>query len=413
MLRVGLTGGIACGKSHVARCWAASGVRVIDLDRIAHAALARDGSAHADVVAAFGSGIVGPDGNIDRKALGAVVFADAAARRRLNALVHPRVRAEEARLVSAPDIASDAVVATEAALLVESGIHLRFDRLVVVWCSPEEQVARLMRRDGIDEAAARLRVAAQMPLPAKRRFAHFEIDTGGSMDDTSAAAEAVRKRLQEIASRPRLSVPVRLEHALGCLVHGPARGSRGLDPRLVLDELVAAKGPELDRLALLLPEAGSGPWYEAAGAGGGRPGPASAVAPLVLWALGRGAPDPPFLAMAAVSLARLTHGDAQSLADACAQALLLQQALATGDLAPAGERSGLVQRFAGLPASPAHEAVRHAAARYRGDLLAARRAAEEAGGEADLAGMLSGCLAGAQEAEAGPDLVRAVRALLG
>ncbi|HET9314043.1 MAG TPA: dephospho-CoA kinase, partial [Vicinamibacteria bacterium] len=413
MLRVGLTGGIACGKSHVARCWAAAGIRVIDLDRLAHGAIARGGAAFADVIAAFGAGILGRDGSIDRKALGGIVFSDPAARRRLNALVHPRVRAEESRLLSASDIPPDAVVATEAALLVESGIHLRFDRLVVVWCGPEEQIARLMRRDGIDEAAARQRVAAQMPLATKRRFAHFEIDTGGSADATSAAAAALGRQLQEIAVRPRHPVPVPLGRALGCLVHGPARGPRGLDPRRVLDDLVASKGPELERLAALLRPASTAPWYEASGVGDAGPGPASAVAPLVLWALGRGAPDPPFLATATVSFARLTHRDAQSAADACAQALLLQEALTTGDVLPAGELYRLVQRFAELPPSPAFEAVRSAVSRHGGEVNGARRAAREAGGDPELAGMVSGCLAGAEEAEAGPEIARAVVALLG
>jgi dephospho-CoA kinase len=414
MLRVGLTGGIACGKSHVARCWAAAGIHVIDLDRLSHEALAPGGAVHRDVVSAFGPRIVAPDGGIDRKALGAIVFGDAAARERLNALVHPWVRAEEARLVAALDGPPETVIATDAALLVESGIHLRFDRLVVAWCPPDAQVARLVRRDGIDEAAARSRIAAQMPLALKRAFAHYEVDTSGSLADTDAAARAVGRELQRIARAPRSPRHVPLERALGSLVHGPQEGPRGLDPRRVLDELVAARGPELGRLAFALRPPASGPWFEAARTDEAGPGPARLVAPLVLWALGRGAPDPSFLAMAAASLARLTHVDPRPIADACAQALLLHAALLTG---PSGlpaareEHEELARRFGGARPSATFRAVADAVERHGGDTNGARGAAEAAGADPGLAGMVSGSLAGASEAEAGPGLVRAVRAL--
>jgi dephospho-CoA kinase len=128
MLRVGLTGGIACGKSHVSRRLASHGLHVLDLDAVAHAITAPGGTAYDDVVRVFGRGIVGADGAIDRKALGARVFADPEALGRLNALVHPRVRDEESR--RAGELAgTEAVLVTDAALLVESGMHTRFDRL--------------------------------------------------------------------------------------------------------------------------------------------------------------------------------------------------------------------------------------------------------------------------------------------
>jgi hypothetical protein len=139
------------------------------------------------------------------------------------------------------------------------------------------------------------------------------------------------------------------------------------------------------------------------------------MAPLVLWALHRGAPDPHFLAMAAVSLARLTHLEPQPIADACAQALLLQAALTTGAdglTAAARECQGLVQRSAGVPPSPALRGVVDAVARQGGDVAAARRAAEAASADPALAGMLSGALLGASEQQSDPDLVTAVRGLL-
>ena len=143
MLRVGLTGGIASGKSRVLERFAAAGFVTLDLDRVAHDVMAPGGAAHAAVLAAFGRGVRAADGSIDRKKLGPIVFGDAEARERLNAIVHPCVRDEEARRLAAVPARAGAVSVSDAALLVESGGHLRYDRLVVVWCSPEEQLRRL------------------------------------------------------------------------------------------------------------------------------------------------------------------------------------------------------------------------------------------------------------------------------
>jgi dephospho-CoA kinase len=414
VLRVGLTGGIACGKSHVARCWAAAGIPVIDLDRLAHEAMAPGGASYADVISAFGPEILAPDGSIDRKALGAIVFADAGARQRLNARVHPRVRAEEASRVARLEGVPGALVATEAALLVESGMHLRFDRLVVAWCRPDEQMARLMRRDGIDEAAARSRIAAQMPVSEKRAYAHYEIDTTGSLAGTAAAAEALGSELKAIARLPRPPLSVPLERALGSLVHGPREGPRGLDPRRVLEELVAAGGLELERMALALRPPAGGSWFEAARAAEPPPGPASLVAPVVLWALDRGGSDLPFLAGAAASLARLTHLDRPSVADACAQALLLQATLTGGVeglFAPGEAWRGLAERFGGAPPSAAFGGIVEVLRRHGADVGGARRSAAAAGADPALAGMISGSLAGASVTDAGEDVARLVRAL--
>jgi dephospho-CoA kinase len=163
VLRIGLTGGIACGKSRVRRRLATAGFGTLDLDAVAHEMIAPGGPAYADVVSAFGAGILASDGTVDRKALGSRVFADAAARAELNALVHPRVRDEEARRAAAHAAAGGRVFVTDAALLVEAGLHLRFDRLVVVDCDGGEQLRRLIARDRLDEAAARGRIAAPMP----------------------------------------------------------------------------------------------------------------------------------------------------------------------------------------------------------------------------------------------------------
>ena len=150
-----------------------AGLATLDLDLVAHDVMAPGAAAYDAVVAEFGPGIVGAGGRIDRPALAGRVFADPGARNRLNALVHPRVREEEDRRAAALAAADAALLVTDAALLVEAGYHLRFDRLVVVHCPPEEQLRRLRLRDGLDEPAARARLRAQMPIDEKRSFAHF------------------------------------------------------------------------------------------------------------------------------------------------------------------------------------------------------------------------------------------------
>lgn len=355
MLRVGLTGGIACGKSHVLRRLAARGLATLDLDAVAHALMAPGGAAYEDVVAAFGRGILAPGGAIDRKALGARVFGDAAARVRLDALVHPRVRAEEARWAAA-FAGRPGVLVTDAALLVEAGAHLRFDRLVVVHCDPEEQMRRLRARDGLDERVARTRVEAQMPLAEKRAFAHLEVDTSGSVDDTDRAADALAQELTRLAIGGPGSAGVGVDGLVGGLVHGPRTGPRGLSPLALLEAAAEAGGLEMDALARRLTPPATRAWYRTAQeADPGAPATHLAVA-LAAWALRRGAPDPPFLAAAAGSIARLTHTDPPGRADACLLALVAQDVATAGrvpgDLeAWADRRMSLARQFGGGPPS--------------------------------------------------------------
>ena len=415
MLRVGLTGGIACGKSRVLARLAAFGLHPLDLDGLSHELLAPGGAAYADVVAAFGSAVLAPDGSIDRKALGSLVFADPALRARLNAIVHPRVRAEEASRAAAFVGEPGAVVVTDAALLVESGLHLRFQRLVVVHCSPEEQLQRLMHRDGLTEAAARARIEAQMPAQEKRRFAHYEIDTSGPVERTDQAAAGLAHELRALAGVWPSPVPLPLERALGSLAYGPSRGPRGLDPLALLLEIVAVRGVEFERLARLLAPAPEGPWYRAALPHEAGPPPARLAAPLALWALRQGGPDEAFLAAAAASLARLTHVEVASVADACFLALALLHAALTGSAGAERERrsawTDLARRWAGVPPSGKIDVVLSACLAHPGDPEAARRACAAAHGDADLAGALAGMAAG-RPLVAGPaDLVAAVHAV--
>lgn len=185
MLRTGLTGGLASGKSTVAALFRELGAFHIDADLIVHELLAPGGAAEPAVVARFGTGIVGAGGVIDRKALADIVFTDPRARADLNALVHPLVRAEIARRLSARESgpAASPVAIVDAALLVEAGIHREMDALVVVTCSEATQIARAVRR-GLTEAEARARMAAQAPLAEKVAAADVLIDNEGSLEET-------------------------------------------------------------------------------------------------------------------------------------------------------------------------------------------------------------------------------------
>lgn len=186
MLRVGLTGGLASGKSTVAAFFRELGAFWVDADRIAHELTAPGGLAEREVVARFGGGIVSGDGGIDRKALAAIVFADTQALADLNAIVHPRVREEIARRIrEAEAMTSPAPVAlVDAALLVESGVYRDLDALIVVSCDPDTQIRRAVGRGHLTEAEAAARVAAQAPLQEKLAAADYVIDNDGSLNDT-------------------------------------------------------------------------------------------------------------------------------------------------------------------------------------------------------------------------------------
>jgi dephospho-CoA kinase len=406
MLRVGLTGGIASGKSHVRRRLEASGFPTLDLDEVAHRLTAPGGAAYADVVAAFGPRILtraeAADGTIDRRVLGALVFADPQARARLNALIHPRVREEEERAAAALAATPGAVLVTDAALLVEVGVHLRFDRMVVVHCPPEEQERRLRLRDGLDEAAARARLEAQMGADEKRRFAHYPIDTQGPLELTDRQVDALVVELRGLAPRPWRPLPLPPERALGSLVAGPARAAGGIEITALLSVLVRSSGLEMERLREPLAPGSSGPWYRAGRRDVATAPAAAAMAPLVLWSLARRGPDPPWLAVAAASVARLTHSAPEALAGAVLFALALE------DVARGGGRHGLAAR---LPEWA------DAAARWGGGapepavLEAVRSAAAGQGPEGTLAGALLGMAQGVPEAAAPPELRELVRAL--
>jgi len=193
---VGLTGSIASGKSTVARRLKDRGIPVIDLDKVGHEVLRKRHEAFEPVVEAFGPEILGKDGEIDRRKLGALVFADPAARGRLNEIVHPRIRDEETRRVEAMAEAGETAVATEAALLIETGQRKRFDFFVVVGCAPEVQITRLMKRDGCTLEEAKQRISSQLSFEEKKVEADWVIDTSGDKETTLAEADRLAEEIR-------------------------------------------------------------------------------------------------------------------------------------------------------------------------------------------------------------------------
>jgi dephospho-CoA kinase len=192
---VGLTGGIGSGKSAVAARLAELGALVIDSDRLAREVVAPGTEGLAEVVATFGPEVRGPDGALDRPALARLVFADPAARERLEKIIHPRVRARAAELVAAAPAGS--VVVNDVPLLVESGIAGTFDLVIVVLASEATRVRRLVRDRGMAEDEARSRIAAQATDEQRRAVADIVLDNEGTLADLRAAVDRVwRDRLR-------------------------------------------------------------------------------------------------------------------------------------------------------------------------------------------------------------------------
>jgi dephospho-CoA kinase len=192
---VGLTGGIGSGKSTVARLFADRGVPIIDADALAREVVAPGGPAYADVAAAWPE-VIGAGGVIDRKRLADIVFADPAARQKLEGFTHPRIQATaEARLGALAE-AGGRLAIYEATLLVESGRWRDFDGLIVVVAATETQIARATARDGLSRAQAEARVRAQMPTEEKLKVASEVIDNDGPLVATEAQVDALLSKLK-------------------------------------------------------------------------------------------------------------------------------------------------------------------------------------------------------------------------
>jgi len=201
MLLVGLTGGIGSGKSTVARMLETRGAVVFDADVLAHEAIAPGTPGHDAVVERFGPTILAPGGDVDREALAARVFVDAAARRDLEAIVHPEVRrmfSEAAERFQG----TDAVVVFGAPLLVETGMHTAFDVLIVVAATTDMQIDRLLRDRAMSEAQVRARIGAQLPLADKAAVADILIDNEGTLDELEGQVDRAWQELRRRAEAP-------------------------------------------------------------------------------------------------------------------------------------------------------------------------------------------------------------------
>jgi len=202
MLRMGLTGGIASGKSAVGALLRDMGFRVLDADSLAHKLMEPGQPAHDEILKEFGEGVADAGGRIDRAKLASIVFAEPAKLARLNAIIHPRV--EELVFRQFDEWQRNGVrevVFVEAALLVEAGMDKKLDGLVVAFCAPEQQLARLRAR-GMSEVEAKRRIAAQLPVREKLRHATESIDCSGTLEGTRAQVRTLAAKLRKQTARP-------------------------------------------------------------------------------------------------------------------------------------------------------------------------------------------------------------------
>jgi len=200
MLKVGLTGGIGCGKSHILREFHKLGVYTIDADEIAHEVILPDQSAYEQILEIFGPEILASDRTINRKKLGERVFSDEQAREKLNQIVHPLVLEEEARRVAEIEEREDPkspILMVDAALMVETGSYRKYDCVVVVYCTPQVQLQRVIARDRLSEEEALQRIQSQMPLLEKIKYADYIIENSGRLSETN---EQIKHIFTELAN---------------------------------------------------------------------------------------------------------------------------------------------------------------------------------------------------------------------
>src|SRR5262245_13881079 len=203
MLKIGLTGGIATGKSYVLSVLSEFGCEVIDADTVAHRVIEPGRPAYSDIVNQFGDEILNEDGAINRAALGAVIFANKNAREKLNDIVHPRVyeaQAEWFEQLARRNPAAIAVV--DAALMIETGSYRRFDKVIVVHCDTELQLRRLTERNGFTREQAQARISAQMSSEEKLKYADYSIDTSDGFEDTRRQIEKIYEELRALQAAP-------------------------------------------------------------------------------------------------------------------------------------------------------------------------------------------------------------------
>jgi len=197
MLKVGLTGSIAVGKSFVLDVLRELGARTIDADQIARECVERGTPGLAAVISEFGNGVLNAEGALDRSKLGVLVFGEEAKRQKLNSILHPFIIARQDVIMQQWQKETPGAIAiVDAALMIESGGYKRFDKLIVVHCDSEMQIERLMKRNNLSRQEAEQRVKTQMPQEEKKKYADYLIDTSGDRDDTRKQVGAVWEELE-------------------------------------------------------------------------------------------------------------------------------------------------------------------------------------------------------------------------
>lgn len=205
MLRVGLTGGYATGKSFVGAQLKQLGCHLISADKLGHEVLFPNGEAYAEVVRLFGNSILSEDKTIDRKKLGEIVFGDPNRLKQLTDIIHPAVfRREEALMNEFEARDSDGIVVIEAAILIETGRYRQFDRIILTTCDQEIQIARGMKRDHLSREQVLDRLRHQIPFEEKRQYAHHIVDTSGSKEETAEKVKEIFRELKQLSSQHSL-----------------------------------------------------------------------------------------------------------------------------------------------------------------------------------------------------------------
>jgi dephospho-CoA kinase len=201
MVVAGLTGGIATGKSTVSKMLANMGAHIIDADRIAFEAVAKGRPAWRKIVDTFGEDILYPDGEIDRKKLGEIIFNSSQKKLMLNSIVHPEVFSETARMIKELSENPSSIIILDVPLLIESGMNKGIEDVMLVYTPESIQLARLMQRDGIDKEAAMAKIRSQMPIDEKLKYATIIIDNSSSLNSTAIHAQKAFDTLKERLSQ--------------------------------------------------------------------------------------------------------------------------------------------------------------------------------------------------------------------
>jgi len=199
MLKVGLTGSIAVGKTFVCQVLAELGCHVLDADHTAREVVKRDTPGWVEIREAFGAEVFQENDEIDRGKLGAIVFADEQKRQLLNSIVHPLVIAEQNKWMAEKEAEDPRGIAViDAALMIESGGYKRFDKLIVVWCRPEVQIGRLIKRNFLSREEAEKRIASQMSQEEKKKYGDYLIDTSDGFEASRKQTEELFRQLKRL-----------------------------------------------------------------------------------------------------------------------------------------------------------------------------------------------------------------------